>query len=151
MEDKNNINGAGEKPYQEIELTIPIVPNIETTAIHTAESIMEYMKFDSNKKDEVKIALIEALINAFEHSKSSDNKVYIKFIIKMSELQVIVKDYGAGFNPESVPKPDIKEKLKSSHKRGWGLKIIENLMDSFDITSNELGTTLVMTKYCQDN
>ena len=149
MGDENNISSNDNKVQgEEIDLTIPMLPNMETTAIQTAEAIMEYMKFDPDTKDEVKMALIEALINSFEHSKSKDKKVYIKFIVKQQELQVIVRDYGAGFDPVSVKKPDIKEKITDKRKRGWGLMIIENLMDNFYIISNELGTTLIMTKYC---
>lgn len=150
MGDEKNISVTGNKlQSEEIDLTIPILPDMETTAIQTAEAIMEYMKFDPDKKDEVKMALIEALINAFEHSKSPDRKVYIKFIVKPEELQVVVRDYGAGFDPLTVKKPNIKEKLADKRKRGWGLMIIENLMDNFYIISNEMGTILIMTKYCK--
>lgn len=131
----------------EVELVIPMLPDIEVAAIKTASAIAEYMKFDNDKIDELKQALIEACINSFEHSKSQDKKLYIKFVMQNNELTVIIKDKGTGFDIEQVDdKPDIKNKLKSQYKRGWGLMLIKNLMDKVDIQSSPEGTTLTMTK-----
>jgi len=44
----------------------------------------------------------------------------------------------------SIPK--IEEKLGSDYKRGWGLKLIEELMDTVKFESTEEGTTVTMTK-----
>lgn len=131
----------------EVDLVIPMLPDIEVAAIKTAAAIAEYMEFNSEKVDELKLALIEACINAFEHSNSKDKKLFIKFVMQGNELTVIIKDNGKGFEPGSVnEKPDIKEKLKSTNKRGWGLLLIKNLMDKVEIESNSEGTTLKMTK-----
>jgi anti-sigma regulatory factor (Ser/Thr protein kinase) len=131
---------------REIELTIPIMPDMEITATHTATSVAEYMKFDADRIDELKMALIEAIINAFEHSKSRDGKVRIKFLIGDDNLTVIIQDHGQGFDIQEIEKPEIASKLRASYKRGWGLMLIEKLMDTVYVESNEHGTTLVMSK-----
>jgi len=131
---------------KEIELTIPVMPDMEITATHTATSVAEYMKFDPDRIDEVKMALIEAIINAFEHSQSRDGKVRIKFLIGEDNLTVIIQDHGKGFDIQQIEKPEIGSKLHASYKRGWGLMLIEKLMDTVYIESNEHGTTLVMSK-----
>lgn len=136
-----------EKSADEVDLVIPMLPDIEVTATKTASAIAEYMRFDSDKIDELNQALIEACINSFEHGKSLDNKLYITFIMQNDELTVIIKDKGNGFDISQVDeKPDIKNKLKSSYKRGWGLMLIKNLMDKVEIKSTPQGTTLTMTK-----
>lgn len=136
-----------EKSADEVDLVIPMLPDIEVTATKTASAIAEYMRFDSDKIDELNQALIEACINSFEHGKSLDNKLYITFIMQNDELTVIIKDKGNGFDMSQVDeKPDIKNKLKSSYKRGWGLMLIKNLMDKVEIKSSPQGTTLTMTK-----
>ena len=136
-----------EKSADEVDLVIPMLPDIEVTATKTASAIAEYMRFDSDKIDELNQALIEACINSFEHGKSLDNKLYITFIMQNDELTVIIKDKGNGFDISQVDeKPDIKNKLKSSYKRGWGLMLIKNLMDKVEIKSSPQGTTLTMTK-----
>ena len=136
-----------EKSADEVDLVIPMLPDIEVTATKTASAIAEYMRFDSDKIDELNQALIEACINSFEHGKSLDNKLYITFVMQNDELTVIIKDKGNGFDMSQVDeKPDIKNKLKSSYKRGWGLMLIKNLMDKVEIKSSPQGTTLTMTK-----
>lgn len=145
-------SSAGNSPQpakqavKEVELTIPIMQDMELTATQTATSVAQYMKFDEDRIDEVKMALIEAIINAFEHSKSRDGKVRIKFLIGEDNLTVIIQDHGQGFEIGSIPKPEIGKKLKAEYKRGWGLMLIENLMDTVYIESSEHGTTLVMSK-----
>jgi serine/threonine-protein kinase RsbW len=136
-----------EPSAREVDLIIPMLPDIEVAATKTAAAVAEYMEFNEDKIDELKLALIEACINAFEHSNSEDNKLYIKFIMQKNELTVIIKDNGTGFDTNSVEQnPDIKNKLKSSYKRGWGIMLIKNLMDTVQIESNSGGTTLIMTK-----
>ncbi|GIW21668.1 MAG: histidine kinase [Candidatus Sericytochromatia bacterium] len=131
----------------EVDLVIPMIPNIELAATKTAVALAEFMNFDEDKIDEVRLALIEACINAFEHSKSEDRKLYFKFIIDENSLTVIIKDNGKGFDVSLInDKPNINDKLKSNYKRGWGIMLIKNLMDSVKIESNNNGTILTMTK-----
>ncbi len=130
----------------EVELIIPMLQDMELTATQTASSIAQHMKFDEDRIDEVKMALIEAIINAFEHSQSPDRKVRIKFVIAEENLTVIIQDHGQGFDLETIEKPEIGKKLHDSYKRGWGLMLIENLMDTVFIETNPDGTTLVMSK-----
>ena len=40
----------------------------------------------------------------------------------------------------------IEEKLGSDYKRGWGLQLIKELMDTVEFESTEKGTTVTMTK-----
>lgn len=148
MSDQNapETEQAGRLPVNEVELTIPMLPDMEITATHTATSVAQYMNFDADRIDEVKMALIEAIINAFEHSQSRDGKVRIKFLIGDENLTVVIQDHGKGFELNTIEKPDIDKKLHAEYKRGWGLMLIENLMDTVYIESSEHGTTLVMSK-----
>ena len=133
---------------REINLTIPIIPDMEVAATNTAEAVLRFMAFDSDKIDEVKHALIEGCINAFEHSQSQDGNVYIKFVMQEDELVVIIQDFGHGFEVEGVEKPELDRKLgvAGSYKRGWGLMMMESLMDTVSIDSSQSGTRITMTK-----
>ena len=43
--------------------------------------------------------------------------------------------------------PNIENKLNSDErKRGWGLQLVSELMDSVEYNSDESGTTVTMTK-----
>ncbi len=130
----------------QVELTIPMLPNMEITATKTAEAIAKYMKFDEEKAAEVSMALIEACINSFEHSSSPDGKVVITFKIKEDELILEIRDNGKGFDPANIAVPNIEEKLHHKRKRGWGMQLMRELMDEVTLTSDETGTLIVMTK-----
>jgi len=56
-----------------VELTLPVMHDMELAATKTAEVIANRMDLDEKKTDEISMALIEACINAFEHSKAKDN------------------------------------------------------------------------------
>jgi len=131
---------------KEVTLIIPIYPNMELAAAHTASVLAELMDFDENHIDEIKLALIETCINAFEHSQSKDKKVYIQFLLKEDEFELRITDHGVGFNLDKVTTPCIEDALKKKRKRGWGLAIITNLMDDVKIDSSDEGTTITMIK-----
>jgi serine/threonine-protein kinase RsbW len=123
---------------------------MEVAASKTATALAEFMRMSPEKIDEVRLAVVEACINAFEHSHARDHKVHITFAVigerEPEKLEIRVADQGVGFHPERVERPRIAEKLKAARKRGWGLKIIEGLMDEVEIDSSLGGTTVVMRK-----
>ena len=135
-----------ESVEKEIKVSIPMLPDMELAVSRLASSLAESIDLDPNKIDEIKMAIIEACLNAFEHSQSKDQMVHVRFRLKPKELEITVKDYGVGFDPKGVEEPNIHEKLKSPIKRGWGLKIMETLMDDVEIFSHQGGTQIVMLK-----
>jgi serine/threonine-protein kinase RsbW len=141
---------AADAILREVRLTLPMMPDMEIEASETATSMAEAMKMSPDKVDEVRMAVVEACINAFEHSHSEDRQVHLDFeVLGGSEprtLRITVRDHGVGFDPNALEEPTIEEKLKAERKRGWGLKIIHGLMDHVEIHSGVRGTTLVMSK-----
>ena len=128
-----------------VELTLPVLPDMELAATNTAEVVAKHMGLDEEKSAEISMALIEACINAFEHSQS-DKQIEIHFKIKVDQLEIQVTDKGKGFDKSKVEIPKIEEKIKSDYKRGWGLKLIQELMDTVEFESSDEGTTVTMTK-----
>ena len=128
-----------------VELTLPVMENMELAATKTAEVVAKSMGLDEMKTAEINMALIEACINAFEHSKSKEN-IYITYSIDGDTLTIKVGDKGEGFDSEVVAIPNIDEKINSEHKRGWGLELMKELMDTVEFESSEAGTTVTMTK-----
>ena len=141
---------ASSAVLREVTLTLPMLPDMEIAASKTATALAEFMDMSSDKIDEVRMAVVEACINSFEHSQADDRKVEIQFAVlgndEPESLQITIRDSGVGFTPESLVKPRIEDKLKAASKRGWGLTIIKGLMDEVDIHSGPRGTTVVMSK-----
>ena len=130
----------------DVDLVIPMIPEMELTASKTAEAVGAFMELDEDSIDEIKLALIEACINAFEHSGSEDRRVSIKFEIGDGDLTIQIMDRGQGFDLRQV-----RDKLGQRHedgkrRRGWGLKIMEGVMDDVHVESGAAGTTITMVK-----
>ncbi len=137
---------------KEVSLSIPASPGMELAATALVEVLGESMRLSRDKIDEVKLALVEACINAFEHAGRGGHRVDVFYRISSTPhggemLEVTVTDRGRGFDPSKIEPPSLEKKLRGGEKRGWGLKIIQSLMDEEEIRSTEKGTTIVMRKF----
>ena len=137
---------------REISLTIPVAPDMEIVATAQAAAVGEFIEMPRDKIDEVKLALVEACINAFEHAHARDDRVHLTFRVGRDEderefLDVEVLDQGKGFDQSLIEPPSTEKTFSGRQKRGWGLQIIRSLMDSVTITSGEEGTRIRMRKY----
>lgn len=137
-------------PTREVTLILPMAPDMEIVASQAASALASYIGMSPDRVDEVRMAVVEACINAFEHSRATERKVDITFRLfgeaGAERLEIRVHDRGRGFSPAAVEEPRIEDKLKGERKRGWGLKIIQGLMDEVEILSGSQGTTVVMSK-----
>ena len=135
---------------REVELALPMVPGMEIEASSAATAIADSIRMNPDRIDEVRLALVEACINALEYSHADE--VYLTFQVlgktEPEKLRVIVHDDGVGFSPDDLEEPRLGDKIgsKDKRKRGWGLKIIHGLMDEVEIHSGADGTTVVMSK-----
>ena len=134
------------KKPTDVDLVIPMIPEMELTASKTAEAVGNFMRLDADQIDEIKIALIEACINSFEHSESVNRRVNINFEISSEQLSIQISDEGQGFDLDKV-RTEIKDRRDRNEKRGWGLKIMQELMDEVRVESGDNGTTITMVKY----
>ncbi len=123
-----------------IELEIPVAHDKELEAAKVAEQLAGEMQFASECVDEIKLALIEGIINAFEHSGSQIPKVHVEFVVHDGEIEVVVQDFGQGFDPSAKPS------VRPLQKRGYGRLLIESLMDEVNYITGPQGTRLVMKK-----
>lgn len=137
-----------ERTKKEVTLIIPISQNMEFTAAKTASILAKLMDFENQPIEEIQLAIIEACINAFEHSHSEDGQVFIDFIMGDDELELRVTDHGVGFQPDKVAESKRRKSENEGglQKRGWGLEIIRHMMDEVELESTESGTTVTMVK-----
>ena len=133
----------------EYEMVIPMGADTELIAAHAVEQIARRMSFGPEAINQIKTALIEACINAAEHSLSPDRKIYQRFRVENDKLVVTVASRGvmpASFTSQNGQEADTKEE-KENGRRGWGLKLIRTLMDEVEFERVDDGTQLRMTKY----
>jgi len=133
-----------------MELTLPMIPDIEIAAARAAGNLARELGMSSEKIDEMAHAIIEACINAREHSCCHDQRIYLRFIGTADadggpRIEVWITDHGKGFDPEKA-KTHRPPTPGTPQKRGWGLAIMRAHMDEVEISTGTAGTTIRMVK-----
>lgn len=131
---------------KEFEVVLPAAAKAELVAARAAGEIGSEMGFDDTAIGQIKAALIEACINAFEHSMVKEGKVFLRFVAGSDRLVIHVQNRGVDFNNASVRPPDAAGS-GGLRKRGWGLEIINGLMDEVRFEKIKGGAKVVMAKY----
>ena len=129
-----------------MKITLPKIPDIELVALEGLDRLARHLGIAEEKIGEARILVTEAVINALEHSGEKNPSVRVEFTMTTKDLSIFVRDYGKGFEPASVEEPDIKTKLGSKNKRGWGLNLMKSMSDDFHIESNKNGTKITIKK-----
>jgi anti-sigma regulatory factor (Ser/Thr protein kinase) len=129
-----------------LRMALPRIPDIELVALEGLDRLARHLGIPAEKTGEAKIAVTEAIINALEHSGAPNAVVKVEFRMTPKELVILVRDFGKGFEPDSVEDPSIETKIGSKNKRGWGLKLIKSLADDFRIESGSRGTKITIKK-----
>ncbi len=126
---------------------------MELEARARACAVAKSIRMSADKVEEVGMAVVEACINAIEHSRAADGQLHLELAVlgpaeadEPRVLRITIQDQGIGFDRSRVVQPRIEDNLKAIRKRGWGLKIIEGLMDEVNVLSGEGGTSVVMSK-----
>ncbi len=143
-----NERGAESATADEFEMVIPMSDDTELIAARTVEEIARRVNFRPEAINQIKTALVEACINAAEHSLSPDRKIYQRFVVEDDKLVVTVASRGvvpAPVGPQNGGSGDGEPGAKT--RRGWGLKLIRTLMDEVEFQRVDDGTQLRMTKY----
>jgi serine/threonine-protein kinase RsbW len=140
-----------EASADEFAMELPMGEDTELIAAHTVEQIARRMEFQPEAINQIKTALVEACINAAEHSLSPERKIYNRFRVEGDKLVITVSSRGlpAPVNsPENGSSPDRNgSDAGAKGRRGWGLKLIRTLMDDVEFERVDDGTRLRMTKY----
>lgn len=144
-----------ETTSDEFEMVIPMGDDTELIAAHTVEQIARRIDFQPEAINQIKTALVEACINAAEHSLSPDRKIYQRFRVESDRLVVTVSSRGVvppGLNARNGVNGTSHEngnnaREAAKERRGWGLKLIKSLMDEVEFERVDDGTRLRMTKY----
>ncbi len=137
----------------EFQLIFPMGADNEMLAASAVEQVARRLNFTPEAINQIKTAVVEACINASEHSLSPDRKIYQRFQVENDRLSITISSRGIlPGNLESNLQGDEEattpgESGTSDDRRGWGLKLIQTLMDEVEFERVDEGTSLRMTKY----
>jgi PAS domain S-box-containing protein len=140
--------GGGEA---RVALDVPMLQNMEVVVSHMAEAFGRYIGMDTDSIDEVRAALVEACINAFEHSHSKSARLRLEFVPTPEALTVTISDQGHGFDVQTALKQVRERRESGDMRRGWGLELVGEFMDDVRIESGPGGTTLTLVKRRRQN
>ena len=137
----------------EFQLIIPMGGNNEMLAASAVEQVARRLNFTPEAINQIKTAVVEACINASEHSLSPDRKIYQRFEVGNDRLVITISSRGISpaniaASVQSEKQPAVaSESGATDDRRGWGLKLIRTLMDEVEFAPVDEGTSLRMTKY----
>ncbi len=92
----------------------------------------------------VHLAMEEALVNAIKHGNCCDVAKHVHVVCQVSRkrMTVVIRDEGAGFNPDDVPDPTDPDNLEVPS--GRGVLLMRSFMSSVEY--NGAGNCVTMTK-----
>jgi serine phosphatase RsbU (regulator of sigma subunit)/anti-sigma regulatory factor (Ser/Thr protein kinase) len=127
------------------EFELPSAPGNEREAIERVASAVAALGLDPPRLERLKTAVGEATMNAMEHGNEyrADRPVSIRVVQTPQRLSVLVSDLGEADELPAAEQPDLQAKLEGRQKpRGWGLLLIEKMVDETRVTSEEGKRTL---------
>ena len=107
------------------------------------DQVSEPAGFTEEERLDLALAAREAVVNAMTHGCRSDTacRVHVRIRACQGEVEVWIKDTGAGFDPDAVPDPTAEENLLRTS--GRGLKMMETLVDEVSFSFPADGGTEV--------
>jgi serine phosphatase RsbU (regulator of sigma subunit)/anti-sigma regulatory factor (Ser/Thr protein kinase) len=130
----------GDRVLTEFEL--PSEPGNERRAFALVVESVNGLGLPDAQLERLKTAVAEGTMNAIEHGNHNDPlvPVGIKASVEGEDLVVRITDGGGSDNLDRPEAPDLEAKLEGRQKpRGWGLFLIESMVDEMDVKSD--GTT----------
>jgi anti-sigma regulatory factor (Ser/Thr protein kinase) len=127
------------------EFDLPSEPGNERRAIERVERAVRDLGIDAARLERLKTAVGEATMNAMEHGNEyrADRPVSIRVLREADSIRVQVTDLGTAAELPAQEAPDLEAKLAGRQRpRGWGLFLIEKMVDEAHVTGGAGAHTL---------
>jgi anti-sigma regulatory factor (Ser/Thr protein kinase) len=115
-----------------LEFSVPSVEGNEREAMRRVAEAAVAAGVDESRLARLKTAVAEATMNAMEHGNRYDPDLPVEIAVARSDsvLSVRITDRGGAREIARAETPDIEAKLAGEQApRGWGLFLIENMVD----------------------
>lgn len=112
------------------------------------EEVGESIGIPERELYELELAVDEACTNVIEHGyRGVGGKIEIEIQSLNGGVQVVVRDWGEPFDPDSIPVPDVSAPLEERPVGGVGLFLMRSVMSQVQFAFDpQGGNTLTMTK-----
>ncbi len=124
-------------------------PGNERQAMEQVAAAVSDLPMSDVQIERLKTAVAEATMNAMEHGSGFDPEkpVLIRVTANAAAVSVAISDQGGGRPIDrEAEAPDLNAKLAGKQTpRGWGLFLIENMVDDLTITQDDSHHTVALT------
>jgi anti-sigma regulatory factor (Ser/Thr protein kinase) len=128
------------------DMTLPIAKDAELIIAQSLEQIGKNLNINQEAIGQLQIAVIEACINAIEHGRGTDDKVYVSIAAEEDHLEVSVESAGQEFIVQETGEPYRDLETGKAKGRGWGIKLIKRFVDDVKFEKTTYGTKIVLIK-----
>ena len=142
-------DGGGDGPGAARQLLarfeLPSRPGNERLAMQQVADAVAPLGLPQGKLDRLKTAVAEATMNGMEHGNKYDETipVLIEVAREAGDLTISITDRGLKQPIPDAITPDLTAKLAGQQSpRGWGLFLIQNMVDEMDVTADEVHHTV---------
>jgi anti-sigma regulatory factor (Ser/Thr protein kinase) len=133
------------------ELSLPSEPGNERRAMEEVARAVSGLGLPERTLERLKTAVAEATMNAMEHGNRYNPDVPVKIQVWRLEECLLVRIIDRGSGPPPRPNaevPDLEAKLEGMQTpRGWGLFLIQNMVDEMRVSGNPDHHTIELIIY----
>ena len=128
------------------DMTLPMASEAELIVAQSLEQIGKNLNLYPDAIGQLQIAVIEACINAIEHGRGTDDKVYVSVAIDEGQIEVSVESAGQEFIIQETGEPYRDHEAENKAGRGWGIKLMKRFVDQVKFEKTTYGTKIVLVK-----
>jgi anti-sigma regulatory factor (Ser/Thr protein kinase) len=128
------------------ELSLPLAPQAELVVARSLEQIGRNLQLPEDVIGQMQMAVIEACINAIEHNRGGERRLYVTISAEADRLEVSVESPGRDFTQAETGEPFIGTALREGGPRGQGVKLMKRFTDSMRYEKTGRGTRVVLGK-----
>lgn len=135
--------------------SLPGTAGNEREAMDRVAAAVANLGLPADRLERLKTAVSEAAMNAIEYGSQGRAEVPFDVDVAVTPTDVVVRVTDralSGAVPTDAETPDIERKLAGEQKpRGWGLFLIEHMVDAMDVsTDDEAGTQTVTLRLSRE-
>jgi serine/threonine-protein kinase RsbW len=130
-----------------VTLSIPSDPAFERVVRASAAELGDTLGFDPERIEDLKLAVSEAVNNAIDHGskRQAHLPIDVSFSVSGDHLEVRVTDHGGGVERIDWSRRVVEEdNLDAGMLRGFGMYLINSLVDQCEVTSTSEGTVMTL-------
>jgi serine/threonine-protein kinase RsbW len=128
----------------QFDVILPMIKDAELVAAQCLEQIGKNLHISQDALGQLQIAVIEACINAIEHSKGAEKKIYLSFVADGDHVEASIESPGREFIVQETGEPfGDREHVKPS---GRGIKMMKRFADEVRFEKTARGTKTILVK-----